>query len=220
MRSSEPCSGSPQVCPGVLRTLDWTRWDWSSWGWGAQWPCKWPMKPQFDPARAFMMFCSGSLLNAITCMRAEGEVGVQRDTQDFRGSLQWCHQVANRHLRVEPGLVGVRGEHCHAGFRESNDYLFPICPPHQRRTELDRSSLHDSRSRGQQHEVVSIGQKSCLNWKWGNPTQKLKQAGEVKDPCGSPPSFVRKLTRWLRLFAPPSMPADDMLQSRCKSTDS
>ena len=28
------------------------------------------------------------------------------------------------------------------------------------------------------------------------------------------------LTRWLRLFAPPSVPADDMLQSPCKSTGS
>ena len=49
-------------------------------------------------------------------MRAQGEVGVQRDTQDFKGSVQRSHCVADSHLRVESGLVGIGCEQGHAGF--------------------------------------------------------------------------------------------------------
>ena len=47
-----------------------------------------------------------SPLDTIAGVRAEGEVGVHRDTQDFRGSVQRNHRVTNWHLRVEcgPGL--------------------------------------------------------------------------------------------------------------------
>ena len=48
------------------------------------------MKPQFDPARAFMMTLrapQGSL-DTIACVRAVGEVCVQLDTLDFWGSVQ------------------------------------------------------------------------------------------------------------------------------------
>ena len=44
-RSSEPCSGSPKVCPGLMRTLGWTRWERHSQGWSSRWPYKWP--PRF-----------------------------------------------------------------------------------------------------------------------------------------------------------------------------
>ena len=45
------------------------------------------VKPQFDSARAIMTLKSPrSPLDTIACVRAEGEVGVQRDTQDFSGS--------------------------------------------------------------------------------------------------------------------------------------
>ena len=47
-------------------------------------------------------------------MRAEGEVGTQRDNQDFRGYGQWGHRITVSHMRVEPKLVGIRGEQCHA----------------------------------------------------------------------------------------------------------
>ena len=49
-------------------------------------------------------------------MRAKGEVGVQLDTQDFKGSVQRSHRITNSHLRVESGLVGIGSEQCHAKF--------------------------------------------------------------------------------------------------------
>ena len=39
-------------------------------------------------------------LNTIASIGVKGEVGVQQDSQDFRGSVQWGHCVANSHLRV------------------------------------------------------------------------------------------------------------------------
>ena len=71
-------------------------------------------------------------------MRAESEVGVQRDTQDFRGSVQWDNHVADSHLKVESGSTG---------------------PPHQRGAELvrPRLGLHDDGSKGQHCEVVDVG---------------------------------------------------------------
>ena len=65
---------------------------------------------------------------------SESEVGVQRDTNDLWGSVQRGHSVTDSHLMMESGLVGVRGEQCHAGFLGSNGLLLAICPPHQRRT--------------------------------------------------------------------------------------
>ena len=46
-------------------------------------------------------------------MRAEGEVGVQRDGHDFKDSVQKGHLVTDLHLSklwVKPGLVGIQGE--------------------------------------------------------------------------------------------------------------
>ena len=66
------------------------------------------MKPQLDPARAFMTLKSPrSPFYTIVGVRAKGEVGAQSDTQDFRGSVQRSHRVTNSHLRVKTGLVGV-----------------------------------------------------------------------------------------------------------------
>ena len=75
------------------------------------------VKPQFDTARAFMTLRA---LDAIAGMRAECEVGVQRDTQNFRGSVQLTHHITNSHFRVESGLAGVESEQCHSGFLGSN----------------------------------------------------------------------------------------------------
>ena len=47
-------------------------------------------------------------LDTVEGVRAEGEVGVQRDSHDFRGSVQWGHLVTELHLWVEPGLVYPR----------------------------------------------------------------------------------------------------------------
>ena len=76
------------------------------------------VKPQFDPARAFDhdVKSTGSPLETIAGVRAEVEVGVPRDTQYFRCSVQWGHHVTDSHLRVDSGLDGVTGEQCHAGF--------------------------------------------------------------------------------------------------------
>ena len=92
-------------------------------------------------------------------MGAEGEVGVQRDTQDIRGSVQRSHHITDSHLKVESGLVGIGSEQGHAGFLGSNGQLLAICPPHHYAAELvsPRLGLHDPGSRGQQREVVGIG---------------------------------------------------------------
>ena len=48
------------------------------------------MKPQFDPAGAFMTLRAleaRSTVDTVARVRAEGELGVQRDTQDFRFGL-------------------------------------------------------------------------------------------------------------------------------------
>ena len=86
-------------------------------------------------------------------------MGVQRDTQDFRGSVLRSHCVTDSHLRAESGLVGIGSEHGHAGFLGSNGQLLAICPPHQCTAELvsPRLGLYDAESRGQQREVVGIG---------------------------------------------------------------
>ena len=49
-----------------------------------------------------------------------GEVGVQSDTQDFRGSVKQGHRVTDSHLMEELGLVGVRVEQSHSRFLGSN----------------------------------------------------------------------------------------------------
>ena len=86
-------------------------------------------------------------------MRVKAEVGVQPDTQDFRGSVQRSPCIVDLHLRVELGLVGVRCEQCHTGFLGSNGQLLAIGPPHQYGTRL---GLHDAGSRRQQREFVGI----------------------------------------------------------------
>ena len=46
-------------------------------------------------------------LDTVASVMAEGEVGVQRDSQDFRGSVQRGHLISDMHLWVEPGLVDI-----------------------------------------------------------------------------------------------------------------
>ena len=75
-------------------------------------------------------------LDIVAGMLAEGEVGVQRDTQDFRCPVQRSHCVANSHLRVESGLVGIGCEQGHAGFMGGYGQLLTIGPPHQNGVQL------------------------------------------------------------------------------------
>ena len=60
-------------------------------------------------------------LDTIASVRAKGEVGVQRDTQGFRGPVQRSHCITDSHLRVESGLVGIGCEEVHSGFLGSNE---------------------------------------------------------------------------------------------------
>ena len=84
--------------------------------------CESPLKKHRNPIDGFER------------VRAQGEVAVQRDTHHFRGSVQQGHLVTDSHLREESGLVGVRGEQCHAGFLGSNGQLLATYPPRQKRT--------------------------------------------------------------------------------------
>ena len=117
---SEPGSGSPQVCPDGLRTLGWTKWEWHNWGRGAGWPYRWPPKFwSWTPSSTQQGFhdveSTWGSFDTVASIRAESEVGVQHDNQDFSGSVQQGNHVANSHLRVEPGLVGgAWGEQHHA----------------------------------------------------------------------------------------------------------
>ena len=54
-------------------------------------------------------------------MRAEGEMGVQLDTQDFRGSVPRGDLVSYSQLLVKPGLGGIQGERGHAAFLGGKD---------------------------------------------------------------------------------------------------
>ena len=49
-------------------------------------------------------------MNQVGCTMAKGEVCVQRDSQDFRGSTQRGHLVSDTHLWVEPGMMCSGGE--------------------------------------------------------------------------------------------------------------
>ena len=57
-------------------------------------------KPHFGPAEAFIAYIKGprSSLDTIVGVRAEGEWGIQRNAQDFRGSVQRGHLVADSDL--------------------------------------------------------------------------------------------------------------------------
>ena len=92
-------------------------------------------------------------------MRANGEVSVQHEACNFRGSVQWSHFVSDSHTLVEPGLVGIRGEPSHAGFLGSNRQLLSLCPPHQERAQSDSPCfcVTGAGSRDKQRKVVSIG---------------------------------------------------------------
>ena len=58
-----------------------------------------PESPPAQPSKSFHN-AEGprSSLDTIAGVRAEGEVGIQRDTQDFRGSLLKGRLFANSHL--------------------------------------------------------------------------------------------------------------------------
>ena len=68
-------------------------------------------------------------------MRAEGEVGVQFDIQDFRVSVLWGYLVSYSQLLVKPGLAGIRDERGHAIFLGGKDQLLTIWPPHRDSTK-------------------------------------------------------------------------------------
>ena len=73
------------------------------------------VKPQLDTANPFLTLRALEARSTLSRgMRAEDEMGVQRDTQDFRGSVHRTHCIANS------GLVGVRCEQGHAEFLRSN----------------------------------------------------------------------------------------------------
>ena len=65
------------------------------------------VKRQLDKARGLHNIegPQGSL-DTVAGIRAKGEVGVQRDSQDFRSSVQWGHLVANSHIRMETRTGG------------------------------------------------------------------------------------------------------------------
>ena len=64
------------------------------------------MKPRLDTASGFHdVKGPQGTLDTVAGMRAKGEVGVHREPQDLRGSVQWGHLVSDMHLWVEPGLV-------------------------------------------------------------------------------------------------------------------
>ena len=68
-------------------------------------------------------------------MRTEGEMDVQLDTQDFRGSVPRGDLVSYSQLLVKPGLKGTRGELFMLCFWGGKDQLLTICPPHQDSTK-------------------------------------------------------------------------------------
>ena len=98
-------------------------------------------------------------LDTVASVRAEGEVGVQRGTQEFWGPVQRIYCVTDSHLRVESGLVGIGCEQGHAGFLGGNGQLLSIGPSHQNGAQLVGPclSVHNAGSRGHQREVVGIG---------------------------------------------------------------
>ena len=99
-------------------------------------------------------------LDTIAGVRAEGEVGVQRDTQDFRGSVS--AEPLSRQFALEGGV----GDLCVSNvnrvtldFWGGNGQLFTVGPPYQYGTELVGPclGLHDAGSRSQQSEVIVVG---------------------------------------------------------------
>ena len=73
------------------------------------------VKPQVDRATVFMMLRAlvAHLIQLQSGVKAEGEMGLQSDGQNFRGSLQRGHLVFNLHLWVETGLMAIRGKQSH-----------------------------------------------------------------------------------------------------------
>ena len=84
------------------------------------------VKSQLNSVKAFMTL---KALEACSTqsrgVRDKGEVGVQRDTQDLGGSVQRSHCVADSHLWVESGLVGIGCEQGYAGFRGAMSSCLP-----------------------------------------------------------------------------------------------
>ena len=132
------------------------------------------------------------LHDTIAGMRVEGEVGVQHNARDFRGSVQRDYLVTDSHLWVEEKLVGIGGEQSHAGFLGSNCQLFPFCPSRQGWTELVSPclSLHDAGSRDQQHQVVSIEPhvRICNGSIWGAGRGYLPVPGSSQQGGSEKPS--------------------------------
>ena len=106
-------------------------------------------------------------------MSTNGVVSVQRDTQDFRSSVQWNHPIIDSHLRMEPELVGVWRNSCHSEFLGSNGQLFLFCQGGHKLV-CHFLDLHHAGSR-----VMSWSVLGQYDTKW------LKSAGEMTDPCGT-----------------------------------
>ena len=93
-------------------------------------------------AKAFMTLRAllGSI-DKIARMRGKDEMGVQRDSQDFRSSIQRGHHVTDSHLWVEPGPVGIRGEQISLGFWEAMASCFSSAHITLTKAEQSRSAI-------------------------------------------------------------------------------
>ena len=132
------------------------------------------VKPQVDRATVFMVLRAlvAHLIQLQSGVKAEGEMGLQSDGQNFSCSLQRGHLVFNLHLWVETGLMAIRGKQSHTWFLGGNGQFFPILLPHQGWTHFIHPRLcfngagkeASNVKLSAQHVNVRIGD-------GGNPTQ-------------------------------------------------
>ena len=120
-------------------------------------------------------------------MRAEGEVGVQRDTQDFTSSVQQSHHITDSNLGVESALVGVRGEQGHAAFLGSNGQLLAICPPREQSwfALASASTMLGTEASNMKSLALDVMSASGI----GQPeTNGWSRQGRWRTPVGLPPA--------------------------------
>ena len=119
-RSEEEC-GSSQACPDGRRTLGWTRWGQHSKGWSARWPYMWPpMFRSWSPSST-QLWLSWHWATSRPARHNRGREGRKWSEcpvcpLGFYSPVQRSHFVADSHLRVESGLVGIGCEQGHAEF--------------------------------------------------------------------------------------------------------